>query len=219
VRVAGLALGVVVLLAGLAQLVLPRIAASRIASRIARHGHVESVSVSAWPAVKLLWGEADSVRVRAGALALTSAQAAALLWEGRGAARIDISAAAVEVGPLALSDAVLRKRGESLEGEALTTQRQAVAALPPGIAVSLTGSDGGRVQVRVSGGLFGVGASVGAVAEASQGRLIVHPLGFPLEGLRMTLFSDPHVHVVAVGASVKSPDPLSYSLSMAAILR
>jgi len=48
--------GGAVLLLGLAQLFLPRIAAGRITSRLGRYGRVESVSVSAWPAVKLLWG-------------------------------------------------------------------------------------------------------------------------------------------------------------------
>ena len=37
------------------------IAASRISSRVGRYGKVQSVSVSAWPAVELLWGHADSV--------------------------------------------------------------------------------------------------------------------------------------------------------------
>ena len=55
------------LLLVLAQLLLPRIAASRISSRVGRYGTVQSVSVSAWPAVELLWGHADSVRVKAGA--------------------------------------------------------------------------------------------------------------------------------------------------------
>ena len=52
----------------LAQLFLPRIAASRIASRVGRYGTVQSVSVKAWPAVKLLWGKRRLGR-RAGAAA------------------------------------------------------------------------------------------------------------------------------------------------------
>ena len=45
----------------LAQLFLPRIAASRISSRVGSYGKVSSVSVSALPAMELLWGDADSV--------------------------------------------------------------------------------------------------------------------------------------------------------------
>jgi hypothetical protein len=54
---------------------------------------------------------------------------------------------------------------------------------------------------------------------ASDGKLVVHPLGFLLEGLQLTLFSDPHVYVQGVGASVKSRAGLSYRLTMSASLR
>ena len=63
----------------LAQVFLPRIAASRISSRLRRYGTVQSVSVKAWPAVELLWGSADSVRVRARSLTVSPAQTAKLL--------------------------------------------------------------------------------------------------------------------------------------------
>ena len=61
-----------VLALALAQLLLPGIAASRISSRVGRYGEVQSVSVSAWPAVKLLWGSADSVTVRARSLRVSA---------------------------------------------------------------------------------------------------------------------------------------------------
>jgi hypothetical protein len=35
-----------------------------------------------------------------------------------------------------------------------------------------------------------------------------------LEGFTLTLFSDPHVHVEGVGASVQSESPTSYRLRM-----
>jgi hypothetical protein len=72
--------------------------------------------------------------------------------------------------------------------------------------------------VQVGGSLFGVGASVPALAEAQDGALVAHPEGFLLEGFRLTLFSNPHVHVVGVAASVASRDPLTYRLSMTALL-
>ncbi len=84
-RIAAFLAGAALLVLALAQLLLPRIAAERISSRVGRYGSVESVSVSAWPAVKLLWGSVDSVRVRARHLSLSPAQAAKLLWEARGA--------------------------------------------------------------------------------------------------------------------------------------
>jgi hypothetical protein len=219
VRIAvGLAGGLVLLLA-LAQLILPRLAASRISSRVGRYGKVQSVSVSAWPAVELLWGHVGSVRVRAQSLALNPAQAAALLWEARGTASMDVSAERVQLGSLRLTDASLRKRGSAMSAQALTSEADVKAALPPGFGVQLLRSEDGEVEVQATGGLFGVGASVNAVAGASDGKLVAHPLGFLLEALQLTLFSDPHVYVEGVGASVQSEQPLSYRLTISASLR
>jgi LmeA-like phospholipid-binding len=203
----------------LAQLLLPRIAASRISSRVGRYGGVQSVSVSAWPAVKMLWGSVDSVRVRAKRLSLSPAQAAKLLWEARGVDRLDVTAPSVLVGPLRLSDARLRKRGRALSAEARTGEADVRAALPEGLEVRLLRSERGQVAVQASGGLFGVGTSVEAVALASEGKLVAHPVGALLEGLQLTLFSDRHVYVQAVGASEEAGQPASYRLSMRASLR
>ena len=210
--------GVVVLLA-LAQLLLPRIAASKISSRVGRYGKVESVSVEAWPAVKLLWGSVDSVRVRARSLAASPAQVAKLLWEGRDVESMRVSAESVRVGSLQLSDASMSKHGSALSAQASVSEADVKAALPEGFAVQLLKSAGGEVEVQASGGLFGVGAAVNAVALASEGKLVAHPVGFLIEGFHLTLFSDPHVYVEGVGASVASEQPLSYRLTMSASLR
>jgi hypothetical protein len=212
-----LALGVVVLLA-VAQVVLPLIAVSRIKSRVGRYGTVESASVSAWPAVKLLWGSVDSVKVKARSLSLSPAQAASLLWEARGTASMDVSAEQVQVGPLRVTDATLSKRGSALSAQALTSEADVKAALPSGLGVRLLRSEGGEVEVQATGGLFGISASVNAVAGASDGKLVAHPLGLLVEGLQLTLFSDPHVYVEGVGASVAGEQPLTYRLSMSARL-
>lgn len=209
----------VVLVLALMQMFLPAIVASRISSRVGRYGSVESVSVSALPALELLWGSADSVRVRAKSLAVSPEQAAKLLWEARGAASMDVSADSVQVGPLRLSDASLHKRGDALTAEADASEAAVMAALPPGFDVRLLRSEGGEVEVQASGGLFGIGATLDALALASEGRLIAHPLGLLVEGLVLTLFSDPHVYVQGVGASVHTQTPLSYRLSMRASLR
>jgi hypothetical protein len=203
----------------LAQVLLPRIAASRISSRVGRYGKVRSVSVSAWPAVKLLWGQADSVRISASSLALSPAQLGSLLWEGHGTSSVEVQAESVRLGPLLVSDATLAKHGSALSAEALVSEANVKAALPPGFDVRLLRSVGGEVEVQASGGLFGVGASVNAVAGASEGKLVAHPLGLLIEGLRLTLFADPHVYVEGVGASVAGEQPLSYRLSMSARLR
>jgi hypothetical protein len=207
-----------IVLLALAQVVLPRIAVSRIESRVSRYGKVLSASVSAWPAVELLWGHVGSVHVRAKSLSLSPAQAAGLLWEANGTASMDVSAESVQVGSLRVTDASLRKRGSSLTAEALTSEADVKAALPEGFGVRLLRSEGGEVEVQATGGLFGVGATVNAVARASDGKLVAHPIGFLIEDLQLKLFSDPHVYVEGVGASVASEHPLSYKLTMSARL-
>jgi hypothetical protein len=207
------------LLMVLAQLLLPRLAASRISSRVGRYGTVEHVDVSAFPAVELLWGSADSVTVRARSLSLSPAQAAKLIWEGRDVQSMQLIASSARIGPVRLTDAHLRKRGSSLAAEGSIGEADVRAALPPGFAVRLLRSEAGTVQVSASGGLFGVGATVDAVAAQSEGKLVVRPLGALLQGFSLTLFADPHVYVEGVGAALLSSAPNSYRLTMRARLR
>jgi hypothetical protein len=198
-RIALWLLGALVVLVGLAQLFLPKLAASRISSRIGRYGKVTSVHVSAWPAVKLLWSEADSVHVRAAHLNVSPSQTGQLLQEAKGVNELDLVADEAREGPLPVSDVRLRKRGGSLHASAFASSADVQEALPAGFGVQLLGSSEGKVEVRASGGLFGLGASVDAVAEASEGKLVVRPRGL-LESLKLTLFAQPQVALRSIGA-------------------
>jgi hypothetical protein len=218
-RIAAGSAGAAVVVLALGQVLLPRLAASRISSRVGRYGTVVSVSVSAWPAVELLWGHASSVHVRAGEVSLSPGQAAGLISEAKGVASMDVSAETVQVGSLRLTDASLQKRGDELSAQALASGSDVQAALPAGFGVRLLRSEHGEVEVQATGALFGLGASVNAVAGASEGKLVAHPLGFLVEALQLTLFSNPHVYVEGVWASVHSEHPLSYLLAMRARLR
>jgi hypothetical protein len=93
------------------------------------------------------------------------------------------------------------KHGAQMSAHAHLGNADVAAALPPGIGVQLLVSGGGKVEVRASGGLFGVGASVDAVAEASGGKLVVHPRGLLLEAIALTVFANPRVYVTGVSAS------------------
>jgi hypothetical protein len=214
-------LGAIVVLLGLAQLLLPKFAADRISSRVGRYGKVTSVHVSAWPAVKLLFKDADSISVRAHDIALSPARTDALLAEATGTSRLDLVATTAREGPLALSDVRLRKRGTALHASAFASAADVRAALPPGFDVTLLSSSDGRVEVRASGGLFGVGASVDAVAEAIDGKLVAHPRGPLIEALRLTLFSEPHIRLDSIAAhAATGPNGESgYALEASATLR
>jgi hypothetical protein len=221
-RIAAWLAGAIVLLLVLAQLFLPTVAASRVRSRVERYGTVKSVDVTAWPAVELLWGKAESVNVKAGSLRLSTAQMAKLLGEARGVKSMRVSAESVKEGQLQLYDASLQKHGDALLGAAWASRADVKTALGEGFEVQLQPSGVGRVQMSVEGGLFGVKASVQAVAEAHEGDVVVHPLGFLLEGLKLTLFAEPEVYVEGVGASAAtgpSGKGAGYRLSFWASLR
>jgi hypothetical protein len=220
VRVGLFLAGGLVLILVLAQVFLPGIAANQIKGRVARYGTVQSVSVSAWPAVKLLWGSVDSVTVRARSLKVSLAQTAKLLWEARGVSDMKLTASSAQAGSsLRLSDLSFSKRGKGLTLQARLTDADMRAALPEGFGVQLLGSEGGKVEIRASGGVFGVGAAVDAVASASDGKLVAQPQGFLLGGLQLTLFSEPHIYVEGVGARVEKEQPLTYRLTLVASLR
>jgi hypothetical protein len=217
----GVAVAVVVLVV-LAQLLAPGIAARVVRDKLEKYGSVRSVQVKAWPAVKLAWRHADEVRVSAGALKFEPGQAVALLKEGQGTERVRASVESVEVSGLRLTDARLEKHGSALRAEGVMSEADIKRALPGGFEVALLSSEGGEVQVRASGGLFGVGASVDAVAQAEDGKLVVRPTGLLLSALKLTLFASPSVYVEGVQARALASEPgvgARYELSMWASLR
>ncbi|MFZ1926082.1 MAG: hypothetical protein WAU42_08065 [Solirubrobacteraceae bacterium] len=218
--------GALLLVAVLAQVFLPTLAARRVRDRVARYGTVRSVSVSAFPAVKLLWGKADTVNVSAGALSVQLSQIAALLWEAREAGTMTVTAEAATLTAIPdLPDGLtvkalrMRKHGLAISATAILTQQQLDEALPSGFHIEPTASGGGQVEARASGGLFGVQASITALVKPLEGRLVAEPRGFPLASLgTVTLFSDTRLRVGSVGVRVLRTKPLTYGLSLAATL-
>ena len=198
-RAAPIALGTaggIVAVLGLAQLLLPALAAQRVRSQLGRYGTVRSASVSAFPAIELLWGSAQSATVRAGSLHMSSAQASELLWKARGVQRVDMSAERMRVGSFTLRDARWEKRGEALFAQGSVTGAELLASVPGSTGVQLLGSTPSGVQMRVSGTLFGVGASVDVLLSAREGKLVAQPQGIPFAGFaKLTLLSAPHVYV------------------------
>ena len=179
------------------QLLLPGLAARAVRQRVGRYGPVLSAHVSAFPALELLWGSGQSASLRAGALRMTSAQASDLLWSARGIDSLDITATSVLVEPLRLEALSMRKRAHALRVLATLTLADLRAALPAGVQVQAPSGGGeGPLELTVGGELFGVGASIAVVVQASEGKLVAQPRGLSLGGLtQITLFSDPHLHV------------------------
>lgn len=214
-------MAVLVIVLALAQLFGPAIAAKVVKDKVSRYGTVKSVTVKAWPAVKLLWRHADEVKVDAGTLTFSAGQAVSLLREGAETGVVHAQAQAVVVEGLRLTGASFDKDGPQMQAEATVSEADVARVLPPGVSVRLLGSEHGTVSVMVSGGLFGVGASVEAVAEAENGKLVARPVGL-FSGLKLTVFANENVHVEAVEAQAlpggQGPEGQRYRLSMRARL-
>jgi hypothetical protein len=195
-RIALGAVGGIVAVLGLAQLLLPVLAAQRVRSQLARYGTVRSASVSAFPAIELLWGRAQSATVSAANLTMDAPQLGELLWQARGVQRLELRAESIHVGSLAMLHATARKNGGELYTQGTITEAQLRAALPGSTAFGLVGRAPDGVEVRVGGSLLGVGASVEALLSARDGKLVAQPHGIPFAGLvKLTLFSSAHLYV------------------------
>ena len=212
----------IVVLGVLAQLFAPGIAARVVRNRVEKYGSVESVEVKAWPAVKLAWGHADEVRVSAGRLKMSLGQAVSLLKGAKGVAKMQMRAKSMEMEGLRLTDANLTKHGNALRAQGVVSEEDVKRALPEGVDMAFVKSEAGTVEVRASGGLFGVGVSVDAVAQAEEGKLVARPTGLLLSELKLTAFEDPNVYVEGVEAHAlggKSGEGARYEVSMWASLR
>ena len=196
----GAALFVLALLA-LAQVALPSVAADRLRTRLARSGTVERVAVRAFPAVELLWGEADRVEVRMRSYRASPAALGAALRHSVSADRLDASTAVLSTGLLTLRDARLHAQDRVLSGEALVTDADLRAAVPAPLAVRPIASGGGQLELQGTASLFGATVSARFRLLATEGRLVVAPEGVPFAGLAtLTVFADPHLRMDGVGA-------------------
>ena len=213
--------GAIVVVLVVAQLALPAIAARIAREQLEKYGTVRSVSVHAFPAIELLWGHAQSATVQAGHLRMSTSQFDGLVPRIRGIERVDMTAESLRIGPFTMRDVRTEKRGAEIYTRGTITQADLQSALPAGVGVRIVeGAQG--VEVRVSGSLFGVGASLLALVSAQEGKLVAQPQGFPFAGLaRITLFSDARLFVQSFGLSGEPPaasDP-SYALTLRAKLR
>ena len=193
--------GAVLLILVVAQLVLPGIAEQRLRDQLSRSGTVLEVTVSAFPAIQLLWHHADSVVVRLGRYRAAASGIGSSLNGAGNVGKLDVSVQELDSGALTLRDAVLKKRGSVLTGSATIMESDLRAAVPFLDNVEPVASTGGQLVLRGTASLFGLTASVNAVAAARDGALVVAP-DVPFGGLAtITLFNDPHVRVQSVSAA------------------
>ncbi len=186
---------------GVAQLVLPAIAAQRIRSRLSAYGSVRSVRVDAFPAIELLWHHADAVHIALASYRSRTGEFGSLLADLGDVGSLDLTADQVDLGLLRLRNATLRKRGAGLSAAAAVNEADLRAAVPFLAGVVPVASPTGTLTLRGVVTVLGLTASATATVAARDGQLIVSP-NVPFGGLAtLTLFADPRVTVQSVAAA------------------
>ena len=191
----------IVLVLVIAQLILPGIATDQLRDRLSRNGRVLQVEIHAFPAIELLWNDADRVVVRMDDYTSMPGPLGSLIDQAGGVGTLDASAARFQVGPLTLHGVSLHKRGDTVTGSATVTNADVRAALPILSSVSFVSSAGGQLVLQGTASAFGLGASLQVVVSAQDGKLVAAP-NVPFGGLAtLTVFSNPHLVVEGVSGT------------------
>ena len=130
------------------QLLVPAIATTVLRHRLAQHGRVISVRVSAFPWVELLWQHADSVTARMADFSARPDQLESLLHEAEGVGKLDVSIGVVHTGLLTLHDVSFSKRGDEMEGVGRLELEDLRAALPVVRSLTPVQDTGGQLVLR-----------------------------------------------------------------------
>jgi hypothetical protein len=200
------------------QVAIPPIATSILSSRLSKNGHVISVSISAFPAIELLWHDADSVDVRMSTYHASAGKLGSQLATAGSVGSVRVSVGTLTSGLLTVHDATLSKHGDVLVGTAQISESDLRSALP-GIldsVVPVASSDGqltlqGTVSVPFIGRV-----SADFIAKTSNGKIVVSPDLPLLSSFAFTVWSQPAVHVLSVAGS---PIATGMSVSATATLR
>jgi len=186
----------------LGQLVLPVIAAGRIRDSLVSHASGVRVSVTATPALELLFGHADRVTVHIDQLypLRNRAKLGGLFARMGGTDDLDASVEHVVVGGVALQHIVLTKRGAQLMGKATVTRAAIEAALPLELQIAERNPNPQTLLLSASTNVLGHTVAGTAIVTVEDGRLVIAPDNPLLGFLHLTLFDDPRVEVQTVSA-------------------
>jgi hypothetical protein len=205
IRLLALVVAAIFVLLAVAQLVLPGIAAQNLRDRLAKSGQVLDVQVHAFPAIELLWHQADRVVVRVGRYRAKPGHLQSLLAETADTGSLDASATELDTGLITLRNATLHKRGDELTGTANVTNADLSSALG-GTVQGLRPVASGNGELTFQGTVLGVTAD--ATLRAQNGALVIQPDVPLLDLVTLTVFSAPRVEVQGVGAT---PQPAGFA--------
>ena len=171
------------------QLALPVLAERAVRGELREFGDVASVEVSAFPALKLLFERADSVRVRMAEATVGSGDLGDQLASTARTGSLDFAVDSLAVGPLRVRDVALRKDGDLLVGSAALTDD-----LPLDLRPVSTDGDALILEAAFAG------VSAQARLAAVDGALRVAPAGLLGGFASITVFEDERIRIDSVGA-------------------
>jgi hypothetical protein len=191
IPVGGGAVALLILVA--AQFVLPVIATEQLTSSLSRNGTGVRVSLSAFPALELLFGEADSVKVQITRFVSRPARVGHLLARTAKVGRLTALVGELDTHGLVLHDVRLEKRGDALLVSATVTRVALQAVLPPTFSLGFTRTGSNGLEVRARARVFSHNVIIRAGVRARGGNIVLYPLipgiGALLAPLHITLFS------------------------------
>jgi hypothetical protein len=200
-RIAVVLLGLVVVVLLAAQLFLPSVAEHRAEDRLERHGGSAKVSVSALPAMRLLFGDGDSMTVTGSGLDLTPRERRNSLEKLDGFDEVSVKLDRLLAGPLHVSSFTL-ERGEG-ERYYRTRMRGTTSAQEVGsfLGSQAGGAFGGLLGGLAGGSLPGGGAEVPvrvhAVIASRNGDVLVRSASGSVAGIA----ADPLVEIVVAAVA------------------
>lgn len=184
-----------------AQFVLPGIAERRVRDELKAVGAPSDVEISSVPAVKLLFGEIDSLAARLDRSESSGEALGDLISRAEKVDRLRVSTPSIRVSGLELTDARLAKDGTRLEASASLSEADLIAFLPAGAELRSISSSGGELQIEGSFNVLGFELSGPARVAPEDGSVVVIPEGGVLGSFaKVTLFSHDRVKIERIEA-------------------
>ncbi|MBJ7522218.1 MAG: hypothetical protein JHC84_21125 [Solirubrobacteraceae bacterium] len=181
------------------QFLLPTVLERRIADDLEQFGPRPDVSVSAFPAVKLLFGRADRIEIDAPAARVETSSLLDELSDTGEVDKVDARIGTLQIGLLDLSDVRITKDGDDAGAAATITLSELQAALSQLANLRVVTDAGGNGFV-LEGQVTVFGRTVGGRARvrADGGKLVVGLEGLPIG--QLTLVDDDRLRVTGVSA-------------------
>lgn len=199
------ALGSTVALFGISQVVLPRLAASHIRDDLLRNGVGARVSVSAFPALELLFGHADTVDVHVHRmLSGGEGNVHRLLADIGNVGELNASVDRMSLLGFPAEDVMVHKRGAELSASATITRPGIESVIPKSISLNTAEEGGNSLRMTFEARPLGHRIRVAARLIAADGQLRAVPDAAGLEFLHLTAFSDPSLSITGVGVRVRN---------------